>query len=47
MKDALTSAYRILFTIVEAKDVSTIRILHIRHAAQQILGESQEESKET
>lgn len=41
------SAYRILFTVVEAKDVSTVRILHIRHAAQQILGESQEESKKT
>jgi hypothetical protein len=36
------NSYRILFTIVEGKDVSTVRILHIRHAAQQTLGESQE-----
>ncbi len=28
--------------IVEGEDVSTVRILHIRHAAQQTLGESQE-----
>lgn len=34
--------YRILFTIVEGEEVSTVRILHIRHAAQQTLGESQE-----
>lgn len=33
--------YRILFTIVEGKEASTVRILHIRHAAQQTLGESQ------
>ena len=36
------NSYCILFTIVEGKDVSTVRILHIRHAAQQTLGESQE-----
>jgi len=35
--------YRVLFTIVESEDVSTVRILHIRHAAQQTLG-SQEEA---
>jgi hypothetical protein len=36
------NSYRILFTIVEGEDVSTVRILHIRHTAQQTLGESQE-----
>jgi plasmid stabilization system protein ParE len=36
------NSYRILFTIVEGEDVSTVRILHIRHAAQRTLGESQE-----
>jgi plasmid stabilization system protein ParE len=36
------NSYRILFTIVEGEDVSTVRILHIRHAAQQTLGESPE-----
>src|ERR671933_3027228 len=39
------STYRILFTIVEGEDVSTVRILHLRHAAQQTLGESQESDK--
>jgi hypothetical protein len=34
--------YRILFTIVESEDVSAVRILHIRHSAQQTLGENQE-----
>jgi plasmid stabilization system protein ParE len=36
------NSYRILFVIVEESEVSTVRILHIRHAAQQTLGESQE-----
>lgn len=36
------NSYRILFAIVEGGDVSIVRILHIRHAAQQTLGESQE-----
>ncbi|MBU7586906.1 MAG: type II toxin-antitoxin system RelE/ParE family toxin [Nostoc sp. TH1S01] len=36
--------YRILFTILEGQEVSTVLILHIRHAAQQILGENPEES---
>jgi hypothetical protein len=31
--------YRILFTILEGEAVSTVRILHIRHASQQTLGE--------
>ena len=32
----------ILFAITESEDMSTVRILHIRHPAQQILGENQE-----
>lgn len=39
--------YRILFTIVEGRDAATVRILHIRHAAQQTLGSNEEESGET
>ena len=41
------SCYRILFTIIESNDISTVRVLHIRHAAQQTLGETPEESGET
>lgn len=41
------NSYRILFTIIEGDEISTVRILHIRHAAQQTLGESPEESGET
>jgi plasmid stabilization system protein ParE len=33
------NSYRILFTIIENNEVATVRILHIRHAAQQTLGE--------
>lgn len=33
------NSYRILFTIVEAEEVSVVRILHIRHAAQQTPGD--------
>ncbi len=36
------NSYRILFTLVESDEMTTVRILHIRHAAQQTLGESQE-----
>lgn len=36
------NSYRVLFTIVEGEEVSTVRILHIRHAVQQTLGKSQE-----
>jgi len=35
-------SYRIIFTIAESEDVSAVRILHIRHAAQQTLGDNQE-----
>lgn len=41
------NSYRVLFTILEGQEVSTVRILHIRHAAQQILGEDPENSKAT
>lgn len=40
------NSYRIIFTIVESQEVSIVRILHIRHAAQQTIGESQDESEE-
>jgi plasmid stabilization system protein ParE len=33
------NSYRILFTIVEGQDMSTVRILHIRYASQRTLGE--------
>ena len=36
------NSYRIIFTIAESEDVSAVRVLHIRHAAQQTLGENQE-----
>ena len=34
------NSYRILFTIIEDNKAATVRILHIRHAAQQTLGKS-------
>ncbi|WP_449418170.1 type II toxin-antitoxin system RelE/ParE family toxin [Phormidium nigroviride] len=37
------NSYRILFTIVDGQDISTIRILHIRHASQLTIGEEPEE----
>ena len=39
------NSYRIIFTIVESQEISIVRILHIRHAAQQTIGESQDESE--
>ncbi|EGJ29034.1 MULTISPECIES: type II toxin-antitoxin system RelE/ParE family toxin [Moorena] len=33
------NSYRILFTILEEQERATVRILHIRHASQQTLGE--------
>lgn len=36
------NSYCILFTILEGQEVDTVRILHIRHAAQQALGEDPE-----
>ncbi|MBE9005948.1 type II toxin-antitoxin system RelE/ParE family toxin [Fortiea sp. LEGE XX443] len=38
------NSYRILFTILEGTEVSTVGILHIRHTAQQILGKNPEET---
>ncbi|RAM52991.1 MAG: type II toxin-antitoxin system RelE/ParE family toxin [Hapalosiphonaceae cyanobacterium JJU2] len=38
------NSYRILFTIVEGENISTVRIIHIRHAAQQTLGMDNDES---
>lgn len=39
------NSYRILFTVLEGQEISTVRVLHIRHGAQQILGENPEEPK--
>jgi plasmid stabilization system protein ParE len=39
--------YRVLFTILEGQDMSTVRILHIRHASQQTIGEDPEERRTT
>jgi hypothetical protein len=33
------------FTILEGKDISTVRILQIRHAYQQTIGEEPESNK--
>ena len=41
------NSYRILFTILEGTEVSTVRILHIRHATQQTLGKDLEEPNAT
>ncbi|KAM3103600.1 type II toxin-antitoxin system RelE/ParE family toxin, partial [Phormidesmis sp. 146-12] len=41
------NSYRIIFTILEGQEVSTVRILHIRHGTQQTLGEDPEEPKAT
>lgn len=38
------NSYRVLFTILEGQEISTVRILHIRHASQQTLGESPNDS---
>jgi plasmid stabilization system protein ParE len=37
------NAYRIIFTIIEGEKNSTVRVLHIRHAAQQTIGEVPDE----
>ncbi|MFN6568136.1 type II toxin-antitoxin system RelE/ParE family toxin [Dendronalium sp. ChiSLP03b] len=36
-------AYRILFTVLEDQPIPTVRILHIRHAAQKPIGEPEVE----
>lgn len=38
------NSYRILFAILEEQDESIVRILHIRHASQQTLGEKPDET---
>jgi plasmid stabilization system protein ParE len=35
--------YRILFTVLDDQPIPTVRILHIRHASQQAIGEEDEE----
>ena len=39
------NSYRVIFTIVESQEIYIVRILHIRHAAQQTIGEGQDESE--
>ncbi|MEM1170627.1 MAG: type II toxin-antitoxin system RelE/ParE family toxin [Cyanobacteria bacterium P01_H01_bin.35] len=39
------NSYRVIFTIVESPEISIVRVLHIRHAVQQTIGESQDESE--
>ncbi len=34
------NSYRVIFTVLEEQDISTVRILHIRHAYQQTIGEN-------
>ena len=41
------NSYRVLFTILEGQDASTVRILHIRHASQQTIGEEPEKPDAT
>ena len=36
------NSYRVIFTILEGQNISTVRILHIRHAYQQTIGEDTE-----
>ncbi len=39
--------YRVLFTVLEQQNMLTVRILHIRHASQQTIGEESQESDAT
>ncbi|MBD2577403.1 type II toxin-antitoxin system RelE/ParE family toxin [Oscillatoria sp. FACHB-1406] len=41
------NSYRILFTVLEGQNTLTVRILHIRHASQQTIGEDPEEADAT
>lgn len=41
------NSYRVLFTILEGQNISTVRILHIRQASQQTIGENFEEPDAT
>jgi plasmid stabilization system protein ParE len=40
-------SYRVLFTILEGQNISTVRILHIRHASQQTIGADPENPEAT
>jgi hypothetical protein len=40
-----SNSYRVIFTTLEEQDISTVRILHIRHAYQQTIGEDPESDK--
>lgn len=41
------NSYRLLFMILEGQNIPTIRILHIRYASQQTIGEDPESSDAT
>ncbi|YAF98647.1 MAG: type II toxin-antitoxin system RelE/ParE family toxin [Nodularia sp. CChRGM 3473] len=41
------NSYRVLFTVLEGQNTSTVRILHIRYASQQTIGEKSEEPDAT
>ena len=41
------NSYRLLFTVLEGQDMPTVRILHVRHASQQTIGENPEERDAT
>ena len=36
------NSYRVIFTVLEWQNISTVRILHIRHAFQKTIGEEPE-----
>jgi plasmid stabilization system protein ParE len=41
------NSYRVLFAILDDQAIPTVRILHIRHASQQTIGEKPEDSDAT
>lgn len=41
------NSYRVLFTVLEEQNLSTVRVLHIRHVSQQTIGEDFEEPDAT
>ncbi|MEX0271988.1 type II toxin-antitoxin system RelE/ParE family toxin [Leptolyngbyaceae cyanobacterium UHCC 1019] len=41
------NSYRILFTILDGQETSTVRILHIRYGSQQTLGKEPEAPNDT
>lgn len=40
------NSYRILFTVIESDQVARVQIFHVRHAAQQTLGELTESEED-